>query len=161
MPFAQELPRLWSSMSYPRQATSPGRWQEDWRAVRAFVPALALVLSGCSASELVQNWSGPPAAELSQPDYRRLVTENIKTLLPGQAALEELVISGVRPIDHLKGPAWLTCLRREVEGHLQYFAVFIQGDKIIDFRVAVVIDQCHKETYTPLATTPADKKPGI
>ena len=68
-------------------------------------------------------------------------------------------ISGVRLVDHLKGPAWLTCLKVDAGGTAQHYAVFIQGDKVIDWRGGIVIDQCHKETYTPLATATVAKKP--
>ena len=129
--------------------------------MRAYVLALAVTLGGCSASDLVQNWTAPPvAADLSQPNYRRVVADNIKTVFPKQAMLGELEISGVRPVDHLKGPAWLACLKLDARGNPQHYAIFIQGDKIIDFRAGIVIDQCHKETYTPFEIAPAAKKPG-
>jgi hypothetical protein len=47
-----------------------------------------------------------------------------------------------------------------VRGTPQHYAVFIQDDKVIDSRGGIVIDQCHKETYTPLETATAAKKPG-
>ena len=75
----------------------------------------------------------------------------------GDSAAER---SGVRLVDHLKGPAWLTCLKVDAGGTAQHYAVFIQGDKVIDWRGGIVIDQCHKETYTPLATATVAKKPG-
>jgi hypothetical protein len=128
--------------------------------VRAFVPAIAVVLAGCSASELVQNWNPPPVADLSQPNYRRVVADNIRMVFPDFAKMGELEISGLRQVDHLKGQAWINCLRREVEGHAQHYAIFIQGDRIIDFRAAVVIDQCYKEGYTPFEIATVAKKPG-
>ncbi|HET9566276.1 MAG TPA: hypothetical protein VFP27_17670, partial [Mycobacterium sp.] len=72
----------------------------------------------------------------------------------------DVEISGVRPVDHLKGPAWVTCLKVVVRDTPQHYAVFIQGDKVIDWHGGIVIDQCHKETYTPLETATAAKKPG-
>jgi len=128
--------------------------------VRACVLVLALTLAGCSASELVQNLPGAPAADLSQPNYRRIVAENIATIFPNQKTLGEVEISGIRPVDHLKGPSWLTCLKLDAQGNAQHYAIFIQGNKIIDSRAGVVMDQCHKETYTPLELTTAAKKPG-
>ena len=123
-----------------------------------------MTLGGCSASELVQNWSAAPIGDLSQPNYRRIVIDNIKTLFP-KAEPGELEISGVRMVDHLKGAAWLACLKLDAHGNPQIYAIFIQADKIIDQRAGVVIDQCYKETYTPLdmpapAAAPASvKKP--
>ena len=118
--------------------------------MRVHVLALAVTLGGCSASELVQNWTPPPAADLSQPNYRRVIADNIKSVFPDPALHSEVEISGVRPVDHLKGPAWLTCVKLDARGNPQHHAIFIQGNKIIESRAGIVIDQCHKEAYTPL-----------
>jgi hypothetical protein len=117
------------------------------------------MLGGCSASELVQNWTPPPVADLSQPNYRRIVADNIKSIFPNQKLLGELEISGVRLVDHLKGAAWLTCLKLDAHGTPQVYAIFIQADKIIDQRAGIVIDQCYKETYTPFEIPTVAKKP--
>jgi hypothetical protein len=129
--------------------------------VRACALVFAVMLGGCSGSEIVQNWTPSSVTDMSQPDYRRIVADNIKIIFPGQAAPGDLEISGVRLVDHLKGPAWLTCLKLDAHGNPQQYAIFIQGDKIIDSREGIVIDQCYKQTYTPLdiAATTAAKKP--
>ncbi len=126
--------------------------------VRACVLAFAVMLGGCSGSELVQDWTSTPALDLPQPDYRRIVASNITTIFPAQALVGDLEISGVRLVDHLKGPAWLTCVKLDAHGHPQEYALFIQGEKIIDTRAGVVLDQCYKQTYTPLETATAAKK---
>ena len=130
-------------------------------AMRANVLALALCLGGCSASELVQNWTPPPAADLSPPNYRRVIADSIKSIFPNEAAWGELEISGTRQVDHLQGPAWIVCLKVDAQGNPQHRAIFIQGDKIIDQRIGIVIDGCHKEPYTPFQVpVAAAKKPG-
>ena len=130
--------------------------------MRSLVLALAVTLGGCSASELVQNLPAAPAPDLSQPNHRRIVADNIRVVFPKETPSGELQISGIRLIDHLKGPAWLTCVKIETRETPQFFAIFIQGDKIIDSRVALMIDQCYKDTYEPFeiaafATKPATK----
>jgi hypothetical protein len=117
--------------------------QQGRPAVRAYVVAvvaLAAALAGCSAGEIVQNWTAGPPPDLSQPNHRRIVADNIKTLFPKQETLGDLEISGVRLVDHLKGAAWLTCLTLDAHGTPQHYAIFIQGDKIIDSRAGIVID---------------------
>ena len=133
--------------------------------MRAYVLALAVCLGGCSASELVQNWTPPPAADLSPPNYRRVIADNIKAIFSGKALEGDIEISGTRQVDHLKGPAWIVCLKLDAQGNPQHYAIFIQGDKVIDQRAGIVIDGCHKETYTPFpytqfATPVVAKKPG-
>jgi hypothetical protein len=141
----------------------------DQPAMRACVLALGLALGGCSASEVVQNWMPATAArtvttpaDLPLPNHRRIVGDNIRTILPKIDTLGDLEISGARPVDHLKGPAWLTCLKVDARGQPQHYALFIQGDKIVDSRIGVVIDQCYKETFEPfdLPPPPAPKKVG-
>jgi hypothetical protein len=127
--------------------------------VRAYVLALAVVLGGCSASELVQNWTPPAVADLSQPNYRRIIADSIKSIFPNQETLGEMEISGIRPVDHLKGAAWIVCLKLDARGNPQHYAIFIQGDKVIDQRAGIVIDQCYKETYTSFELPTAATKP--
>jgi hypothetical protein len=78
---------------------------------RAYVLAVALAVGGCSGSEIVQNLAPAVAPELAPPNYRRIVADNIKVIFPAQTSLGDVEISGVRPVDHLKGPAWVTCLK--------------------------------------------------
>src|SRR4029079_14868913 len=123
--------------------------------------ALLVALGGCYASDVIEDWAHPTAptpptapAELSQPNYRRIVADNIRTVLPNIDSSGDLEISGARLVDHLKGPAWLTCLKVDAHRKPQNQALFIQGDKIIDSRVAIVIDQCYKQTYERFGLPP-------
>jgi hypothetical protein len=127
--------------------------------LRSLALALAVTLGGCSASELVQNLPAAPAPDLSQPNHRRVVANNIMVLFPKGTPAGEVQISGIRLIDHLKGPAWLTCVKVETQATPQLYAVFIQGDKIIETRVALVIDQCYKDTYEPFEIAAFATKP--
>src|SRR5947208_9445243 len=61
-------------------------------AVRACLVALAATLGGCSTSEVtVQNWTpatvggSSDATDLSRPDYRRIVADNINKIFPNSA----------------------------------------------------------------------------
>ena len=129
-------------------------------AVRVYLVALAVALGGCSASEVVQNLPPATAIDLPQPNYRRVVADNVRAVIPNVGSGGDLEISGVRLVDHLKGPAWLTCLKVDAHGKPQNFALFIQDDKIIDSRIGIVIDQCYKQTFEPfdLPPPPAAKK---
>jgi hypothetical protein len=128
-------------------------------ATRAHILVLAIVLGGCSAGEIVQRLPSSTMPDLTQPDYRRIVADNLKTIFPNRDLLGEMEISGVRFVDHIKGAAWITCLRLDARGNPQAYAIFIQADKVIDWRSGIVIDQCHKESYTPFdVAPPANRK---
>ncbi len=120
---------------------------------------LAGMLGGCSASDIVENWSASPAPDLSQPNYRRIVADSIKTIFPKQNPIGELEISGLRRVDHLRGPAWLTCLKLNPRSNPQLYAIFIQNNKVVDWRSGIVIDRCHVQSYTPLDAPPEPAKP--
>ncbi len=98
--------------------------------------------------------------DLSQPNYRRIIADNIKDIFPKDDPPGELEISGLRMVEHLTGPAWLTCLKIDARRKPQLYAIFIQNNKVIDSRASIVIDQCQRESYGPFelpATSP--KKP--
>ena len=71
-------------------------------AVRAYLAALAAALAGCSASEVVQNLT-PAAIDLPQPNYRRVVADNIRAVIPNVGSVGDLEISGVRLVDSPQG----------------------------------------------------------
>jgi hypothetical protein len=126
--------------------------QKGSLAARSFVLAAGVALGGCTVGEIFWSASPTPAPDLSQqPNHRPIVSNCIDQVFKNLATLGTSVeISGVRPVDHLKGAAWLTCLKLDAQGDPQHYAIFIQGGKIIDWRVGVLLDQCHKEAYTPL-----------
>jgi hypothetical protein len=126
--------------------------------VQAFVLALAAALGGCAATEVLQNSTTPLGDAPSEPNYRRIVSENLKKIFPTQPEGDP-EISGLRPVQTVKGPAWLTCLRIDPGGNPQQYAIFIQDNTVVDWRVAVVIDQCHKEAYSPLPPLEPEKPP--
>jgi len=120
-----------------------------WPIVRFCILALNVGLAGCAAGGVIQYLPDPPLqADLSEPNYRQIVADNIGTVFPN-ATLGMLEISGARPVNHLRGPAWLTCLRIHADDRPQEYAVFILGDKIIDSRAGVAIDRCKQQTYEP------------
>ena len=125
----------------------------------ASMVGLAMILGGCSASEMVQNWTAPPVTDVPQSNFRRVIADNIDTMFPNRQLLGEVEISGARLVDHLKGPAWLACLRLDAAGNPQHYAIFIQGDKILDWRAGVVIDQCHSQTYSEFEISTLAKMP--
>jgi hypothetical protein len=124
----------------------------------ASILGLVSILGGCSASEIVQNWTAPPTTDLPQSNLRRVIADNIDKMFPNRQSLGDVEISGARLVDHLKGAAWLACLRLDASGNPQHYAIFIQGDKILDWRAGIVIDQCHKQTYSKFEISPPTKK---
>jgi hypothetical protein len=127
--------------------------------VRFSVLAITICLGGCAAGHsIVQSLpeqQAPQSAPQQQapqavlePNYRQIVANDIGTIFPNPAELGVLEISNVRPVDHFRGPAWLTCLRIHAEDAAQEYALFILDDKVIDVRVGVAIDRCRQQAYS-------------
>jgi hypothetical protein len=117
--------------------------------VRSFVLVLAVSLGGCAAAHVaIENLPDPPVTEdLSEPDYRRIVADNIASIFPKPEPLGTLEISGVWRTNHFKGPVWTTCLRIHADHAPQEYAIFIQDGRIIDHRAGVALDRCKQQAY--------------
>src|SRR5947207_14950524 len=110
-PLVRAMEKTLESRAAQRKSDAPATCNRELSQVttRAYLLALAVSLGSCSASGVVQNWTSAPesssAPDLSQPNYRRVVADNIKTILPNSASLGDLEISEVRRVDHVKGPS--------------------------------------------------------
>ena len=117
----------------------------------AWLALAALALAGCSMLDAVYSTSAVPASAGPLPSYRRVAAHELKGILgdPAQAGL--LDISAPTVVDAIKGPSWLTCIRANGQAQPRYYAVFIQGEKVVDSRVAVVLDRCEQQPYSAFA----------
>jgi hypothetical protein len=109
---------------------------------------LAVCLAGCATGNIVQHLpDAPPPEDLSEPNYRQIIAEGMPSIFPDQSALGALQISGVRPVNHLRGRAWIASLRTNADSTPHEYALFILDAKIIDSRAGVIIDRCSQQTY--------------
>ena len=109
--------------------------------------ALAL-LSGCSASLLPPDL--PTPLEAGPGDYQAVVAKDVGTLA-NRATLGPLEISALRRTRLTQPGDWVACVRAVTEERPTYFAVFIRDGRVIDRRLAVLVDECGQEQYQPLA----------
>jgi hypothetical protein len=134
------------------------------QAVRLFVVALAGLLGGCAiGSDL---YSSLPANSDEQADfvetqsaYRRLIAARLGSLLKDHPPLTAPYISGLRKTHPIEPGDWIACLRDGVAAP-ETFAVFFQKAKLLDLRVAVLIDECDAQAYEPLLGAEAARSVG-
>jgi hypothetical protein len=113
-------------------------------------PAFAgLLLAGCSL--------GADPAPLGQLD-----TVNVPNVAALAAKIQETFksvklagyprVSPVRraPVSALGD--WIACLGSDAESDPRVYALLIQNNEIVDYRLALIIDGCAKERYEPLPT---------
>ena len=108
---------------------------------------MALMLAGCSLSEVALSPHNDVAGPA--PNYRKLITANLVSIVGEGKRAQGLRISGLRRIDSLKGPAWLVCLRADADAKPLDYAILIQEERIVDSRTAARTDQCQDQTYEP------------
>ena len=116
-------------------------------------------LAGCTVGQIVLDSSPPSTADSSEPNYRQIVADNLEQVIPNAAGHGVMEISSVRLVNHLKGPAWMTCLKIDsTTSHPQNLAIFIQGDKIIDSGYAKMDDDCHRQAFSLFDTNRGSRR---
>jgi hypothetical protein len=127
---------------------------------------LFAALSGCAGLVTTSNSEIPVTGP--DPSYRTVVATHLKQVLKNYS-IYEFEISDPRWINSIKGWTWLTCVRlREVvqpgpeqialdnnptdrpPPRVQHYALFLDGNKVVDSRFAVQIDSCDLQSYYPL-----------
>lgn len=120
--------------------------------MRAAILILAAFAAGCAPL-----WDYYPRTPLEEEadyqrtrsSYKQLATARVKELkYPGGLAAP--TISPLRKSHTVAFADWMACVQGEGEGHRRTFAVFYRDRKIVDFRHAVVIDECASEPYERL-----------
>ena len=111
-----------------------------------FLPVfVGLLLAGCSLGEIGSR-SAPAVNSSQMPEFGPLaatVQGIFKSLkLPGAPK-----VSHVRKA-HLLAPAdWILCLKSDVETDRHIYALFVRDNKIVDYRLVVVLDQCEHDQF--------------
>jgi len=113
-----------------------------WRAVLLS----ALVMSGCAGVTL-------PVAQAPQsgPDsgYGKTVGKRLKETFKSLTPYDSIEISELRWVHALKGWSWLACIHFQDRGHRRTYAIFFNGNAILDARFAVQADACDATNYAP------------
>jgi hypothetical protein len=122
-----------------------------------FFPAFAgLILVGCSL--------GAEPGPMGQPDT--VLVPDIAALAPRiRGTFSEAKLTGsprVSPVRRAPVSAlgdWIVCLRSDAASDPRVYALIIQDNDIIDFRLALMIDGCANVRFEPLPSPPPPTKP--
>ncbi len=111
--------------------------------------ALLVPLPGCSelsgsADSAVD--SNVPAS--ARPVYVPIVARHLQSILKDRFSYDSFEISGLRWVHALAGWNWLACVRFRDHGHPRTYALFIDGDAVVNSRYAVETDSCDSQTFT-------------
>jgi hypothetical protein len=127
--------------------------------VRAAVARLAaafagLWLAGCSLGADLPALPQPQLGDLRVPDIATLADKI-------QQTFRTVKLAGyprVSPVHQAPVSAfgdWLVCLRSDAENDSRIYALVIQNQEIVDYRLALLIDGCDREQFGPLPTARA------
>jgi hypothetical protein len=102
----------------------------------------ALAVAGCTASGIGALSPLPP----NPPDIvvvtKAAVEIFTKLKLPGSAE-----ISRLRPAHPSSLADWMFCMRSSADDIPRTYALFVRDSKISNYRLAVQIDECARETF--------------
>jgi hypothetical protein len=99
--------------------------------------------AGLAASNAEMPVTGP------DPSYRTVVMTHLKQVLKNYSVYNTFEISDPRWVHSIKGWTWLTCVRFRDQDREYSYALFSDGNRIVDDRFAVQIDNCDLQTYHP------------
>lgn len=106
--------------------------------------AAGAALGQCSAVPM--DSAAVPAAV--PQNYGALVADTVKGFKPF-ASYSDFEISPPRWVHADTGWNWLVCLRYADRGKRRYYALFIQGGKVVNSRYDVLTDRCGAQQYAP------------
>jgi hypothetical protein len=135
------------------QPYSGGRRKLD--AAMRLSPAFAgLLLAGCAL--------GADPGPLTQPDTVNV--PDMAALAPKiQSTFTAVKLTGYPRVSPVrKAPVsalgdWIVCLRSDAESDSRIYALLIQNNEIVDYRLALMIDGCAGERFGPLPGPPLTK----
>ena len=111
-------------------------------------PTLAgLILAGCSLGA-----DPAPTVQLDPMNVPDMVALAAKI----QSAFKNVKLTGyprVSPVRRAPVSAlgdWIVCLMSDVESDPRVYALLIQNNEIVDYRLALIIDGCANERFAPL-----------
>jgi hypothetical protein len=122
--------------------------------MRSFFALAGLILAGCSLGA-----DPGPLAQLNAVNVPNVaaLSGKIETTFQAVKLTGYPRISQVRPAPVSALGDWMICLRSDAERDSRVYALFIQNNDIVDYRLALIIDGCANERFAPMPTAQAVK----
>jgi hypothetical protein len=114
---------------------------------RSWLGIVALALLGACTSLLSPDM--PTESETRPADYQVLVAKDLANL-KDRASMGSLEISPLRRTRLAQPGDWMACVRTTIQERPTYLAFFMREGRVLDRRLAVLIDECVQEQFQPL-----------
>jgi hypothetical protein len=144
-------PGLWVAQII-EPAIVQGQGRRKFDVVMRPSPAFAgLILAGCSLGA-----DPAPMAQLDTvnvPNIEALATK-IQDTFKAVKLTGNPRVSSVRKAPISAFGDWIVCLNSDAESDRSVYALIIQNNEIVDYRLALIIDGCANERFAPLPLPP-------
>ena len=114
----------------------------------------AALLTGCSLGE---SGAPEPGFEVQGVPNPAAMPDKILDTFKSAKLTGHPQLSGVRRAPVTAPADWMICLRADVPSDPRVYAVFLRPGQVVDYRLALAVDQCAGESYAPLPTPMAVK----
>ena len=109
------------------------------------------MLAGCSLGT-----NPPPALDVAQPPDVYRLAGKIQGTFKNAKLTGNPLVSRPRRAPVTAFGDWIVCLRGDGED-TRVYALIISADDNVDYRLALMIDECASESFAPLPAAPLTK----
>lgn len=112
----------------------------------------ALLLSGCTFFFDVQDGGGTQSESAPDARQKRVIADQIYKITEQMKLTGAAEVSDVGTNEAQSGPEkWTVCMRSNFPTGWRYFAFFLKGETVVNWRPAVINDGCEARSFAPLA----------
>ena len=108
---------------------------------------VGVALAGCSWLDSPRLQA--PTANSNAPEPRA-IEKAVGSVVTTTKLSGDPQVSPVRRANVTALADWIVCLRGDPRGAFQPYALFFRGDQLVDYRLAVLADDCGLESYLPV-----------
>jgi hypothetical protein len=131
------------------ESRSDGKSPAILLCVQRFGAQCAALLAACVLLAQCAAVPMESAAAPSLPSNYGVLASNAVKGFQQFKTYSDLEIAAPRWVHAETGWNWLVCLRFEDRGHRRYYALFIQGDSVVNSRYEILTDRCGAQQYVP------------
>jgi hypothetical protein len=122
-------------------------------AMRPIFLLAGLILGGCSLGAGGADPATPPRLEAANPPDISRLSSKIQDVFRSAKLSGYPRISPAHEAPVTALADWVVCLRSDAENDPRTYALLISGSEVVDYRLALTIDQCANQRFGPLPAT--------
>jgi hypothetical protein len=109
---------------------------------------MAAILAACSVGPF--NSPSLQGVDVAEVPNLAVMSDKVQDVFKSVKLTGYARVSRVRQAPVTAPADWMVCLRSDMESDPHIYALFLQRNEVVDYRLALLVDQCAGETYAPL-----------